>query len=439
MARTVYKGTTSYKDPNTGSIYVDRQGTSSQTTQKNNTPSAAQTKGMPGGNSTLGVMGSQDIYPGSLHGQTAESQRQVTYNGGDAPGPTWTGQQSTFYSKSRPEREAFSRSPFSTSDDTDEYYDLMKQTEGDRPGPFESRYEGAIQSILDGILNRKSFDAKTDPNYSLLYDQMRESYMNAGNKAMRDAMGAMQAQTGGYGSTAAQIAGSQANDNYLQGMNDQNTALMQLAYQMYGDEMADRYNQLGAVTGLDNTDYGRYRDTVGDWMADRDYYARMYDTMYGHDWDKYQFDTNMDWNQYALDTQMDWDEYQYDNNLEYQKSRDALSDYDSAFNKAMALAQAGQAIPQRYAGFLEPDTLAALNGIAAQMQAGAVSGGGSSGGSGRGGSRSGSSTKKSAADVDLVDVMNRARNTGATKQELNDIYNDMTKEQKTRYNLQLRH
>ena len=474
--RTVYKGTTSYKDPVTGSIYVDRGQDSSAAVQntaaQNNTPTASATKG---------VMGSADIYPGSLHGDTPETTKTVTYNGSDAPGPTWTGQQSTFYSKSRPERTTFQRSEYTPAYEeyerpdfvasalTNSYLQKMQDTEGAKPGDytpsalatgyqqqmkeyegkepdeFSSRYEGAIQSILDGILNTKPFDLKSDTNYNLLYDQMREAYMNAGNKAMRDAMGAMQAQTGGYGSTAAAAAGSQAYDNYLQGMNDQNSVLAQLAYQMYGDQIADRYNQLGAVEGLDNTDYqrwlqdynnwannrqyyanqnwnadqsdyGKYRDTVNDWLSDRQYYANQYQNMYGNDWNEYQFgaqmdydkwkylddkdwqqyqyDTNMDWNQYALDTQMDWDEYQYDNNLAYQMSRDALSDYDDAYNQAYKLAAAGQSIPARYSSFLEPETLAQLQGLAAQMQA-AQAGGSSSGGSSR---RSGSS-KQSVEEV----------------------------------------
>lgn len=211
--------------------------------------------------------------------------------------------------------------PFRPSGDTLDYQDRLRDMELDKPGPFQSRYEPAIQSILDNILNRKPFDVSKDANYQMLYNQARESYMNAGNKAMRDAMGAMQAQTGGYGSTAAQIAGSQAYDSYLQGMNDNNAQLMQLAYGMYQDEMADRYNQLQATTGLDNTDYGRYRDTVGDYYRDLDYLANRYDTGYGRDYGQYVDDRN-----YAYQTAMDkMAQENWEEQMDYKAAADALA------------------------------------------------------------------------------------------------------------------
>lgn len=328
----------------------------------------------------------------------------------------------------------FTYDPFKTSAKTNEYYDLMKQTEGNKPDAFKSRYEGAVQSILDGILNKKSYNLTDDRNYNLLYNQARESYMNAGQKAMRDAMGAAQAQTGGYGSTAAQIAGSQAYDNYLQGLNDQNAQLAGLAYQMWQDENADRYNQLNAVTGLDNTDYQRWANDYRNWQDDRNYFANQYQNMYNNDWGEYQYGTNLDYNiwnddynhwlqnrdylanQYQQNYDNDMGLYQYDTNLAYQldrddiedayrdsqfayqKERDALSDYDDAFKQALTLAQNGIAIPAKYASRLEPETLAALQGIAGQALADGGSGGsGGGGGRGRGGRRKGGSGKGSDA------------------------------------------
>ena len=320
---------------------------------------------------------------------------------------------------------SFTYDPFKTSAKTNEYFDLMKKTEGDKPDAFQSRYEGAVQSILDGILNKKSYNLADDRNYNLLYNQARESYMNAGQKAMRDAMGAAQAQTGGYGSTAAQIAGSQAYDSYLQGLNDQNAALASLAYQMWQDENADRYNQLNAVTGLDNTDYQRWANDYRNWQDDRNYFASQYQNMYGNDWNEYQYGTNMDYNiwqddynhwlqnrdylanQYQQNYDNDMGLYQYDTNLAYQldrddiedayrdsqfayqKERDALSDYDDAFKQALTLAQNGIAIPAKYANRLEPETLLALQGIAGQ----ALADGGSGGSGGSGGRRGGGGRK----------------------------------------------
>ena len=255
--------------------------------------------------------------------ETAENYPQTTTAAGsNGVGLTSPGQVSASASYSRTSGfNAPEVSPFAPSARTQDYYNRLSDMEGNKPGPFQSRYEGAIQSILDGILNKKSFDASKDANYQLLYDQARQSYMQAGDKAMRDTMGAMQAQTGGYGSTAATIAGSQAYDNYLQGMNDNNSALMQLAYQMYQDDRNDQYNQLGAVTGLDDTDYARYRDDVGDYYNDLNYLADMYAGEYARDFGSY-----TDARDYAYQVaaaqlaQENW-QTQFD----YQKEQDALA------------------------------------------------------------------------------------------------------------------
>lgn len=66
-----------------------------------------------------------------------------------------------------------------------------------------------VRSIhFDGILNRKDFSY--DMNNDQMYQQYRDAYMRQGQQAMRDTMGAASALTGGYGSTYAQTAGSQA-------------------------------------------------------------------------------------------------------------------------------------------------------------------------------------------------------------------------------------
>ena len=329
-----------------------------------------------------------------------------------SPSETTSGYLSRLNSIEREEPDEFTYDPFNTSDRTEEYYGLLKDTEGNRPDAFASRYEGAVQSILDGILNKKSYNLQDDKNYNMLYNQARESYMNAGQKAMRDAMGAAQAQTGGYGSTAAQIAGSQAYDTYLQGMNDNNAALAQLAYQMWENDNADRYNQLSAVQGLDESDYNRWLNNYRNWQDDRNYYAGQYQNFYNNDWNEYEYGTNMDYNiwrdelnrymqdrdyyagQYQAGMDNDMGLYQYDTNLDYQLDRDAISDYDDAFNQALKLAQNGIAIPAQYANRLEPETLLALQGLAGKALAGGSGGSGGSGG-GRKRSRGSGKTGKS--------------------------------------------
>ena len=82
-------------------------------------------------------------------------------------------------------------------------------------------------------------------------------------------MGQAQAASGGYGSTYAQQVGQQAYDQTMSGLNDKVLDFRDRAYQTYLNNQSHRYNQLNAFQTQDNTDYGRYRDTVADWQADR--------------------------------------------------------------------------------------------------------------------------------------------------------------------------
>ena len=168
-----------------------------------------------------------------------------------------------------------------------QYRDRLNNYEVNKPGAFQSNYKPQIDNILNGIMNRKSFDMNTDKNYQTLYNQMKESYLQAGDRAMRNAVGNAATLSGGYGNSYAQAVGQQAYDNYLQGLNSKNLELMNMAYGMYKDENADKYNQLRALQGLDESDYGRYRDKVGDFNTERNYLTGRYDAERSFDYDKY--------------------------------------------------------------------------------------------------------------------------------------------------------
>ena len=404
-------------------------------TARNPVPSASQVQGMP--KNPISFSAPPAAANGS-NGVTVGARPEGGSGAGTGSNASYASYNSGFQRRQAPAYENFDydeweRPEFRASDLTKGYLKRMQETEAAKPEAFESRYEGAIQNILDGIMGKKSFDITTDQNYRNLYNLYAQQYQANANRALRDNMGAMQAATGGYGSTAATAAAGQAYDRTMEGLNDRNMQLMQLAYQMYGDDTANRYNQLGAVTGLDNTDYARYRDTVGDWQTDRNYFADQYQRMYGNDWQKYAFDTQMDfdnyqyatnldfqnhqnaqnrlWDDYTFGTQMDWNQYTDSADREYQKGRDQLSDYDSAFDKAYKLAAAGQSIPGAYANKLEPETVASLQALAQQVLAekAAKGSGGSGGGRGRGRSKKGKSSNVEQGmpyDSGLVTVSN---------------------------------
>lgn len=142
----------------------------------------------------------------------------------------------------------------------------LEQVKGSKPGAYQSRWDDELTSLYDQIRNRKkfSYDMGTDP----LYLQYREQYQRLGRLAMQDTMGQAAALTGGYGSTYGEQVGQQAYNAYLQNLNDIVPQLQQQAYQRYQDEGTDLYSQYSLVKGREDTDYGRYRDTVSDYYSD---------------------------------------------------------------------------------------------------------------------------------------------------------------------------
>lgn len=142
----------------------------------------------------------------------------------------------------------------------------LNQVRGSKPGAYESRWDAELTELYDQIRNRKkfSYDLGTDP----LYQQYREQYQRKGQLAMQNTMGQAAALTGGYGSSYSEQVGQQAYNAYLQSLNDIVPQLQQQAYQRYQDEGTDLYNQYSLVKGRDDTDYGRYRDTVSDYYSD---------------------------------------------------------------------------------------------------------------------------------------------------------------------------
>lgn len=142
----------------------------------------------------------------------------------------------------------------------------LEQVKSSKPGAYQSRWDDELTSLYDQIRNRKkfSYDMGTDP----LYQQYREQYQRLGRLAMQDTMGQAAALTGGYGSTYGEQVGQQAYNAYLQNLNDIVPQLQQQAYQRYQDEGTDLYDQYSLVKGRDDTDYGRYRDTVSDYYSD---------------------------------------------------------------------------------------------------------------------------------------------------------------------------
>ena len=143
--------------------------------------------------------------------------------------------------------------------------ETLRQAEQELPS-FSGSYDDEIGRLYDRIINREGF--RYDMNSDPLYMSYRDRYAREGRLAMKNTMGQAAALTGGYGSTYGEQVGQQAYNAYLQNLNDIVPQLQQQAYQRYQDEGTDLYIQYSLVKGRDDTDYGRYRDTVSDYYSD---------------------------------------------------------------------------------------------------------------------------------------------------------------------------
>ena len=178
---------------------------------------------------------------------------------------------------------------YTRSPQVNEYYNRVQNYENNMPDEYESKYTDMIDDILDSIMNRPKFEYGTEElNADPLYQMYADSYKRNAQLAMRDTMANATALSGGYGTSYAQSVGQQAYDATMAGLNDRALDFYDRAYGRYQDELQDLYNQMGVVTGLDATDYSRYRDEVSDYFTNRDYYNNRYNQEYGYDYGQYQ-------------------------------------------------------------------------------------------------------------------------------------------------------
>lgn len=198
------------------------------------------------------------------------------------------------------------------------------------PAPtWTPKYEAEIQGILSDISNRKGFSY--DMNEDKMYQQYRDQYIREGQRAMKDTAAQTAAMTGGYGSTYGAIAAQQGYDNYLAGLNDRVPQLEQMAYGRYTDELADKYNQLGAYQTEENRLYGQYMDALGQYNTDRNFaFGSMQAAM-----DQNNHENEFDRNLFESDRSYGLTEEQWNFQQQQQVIENALATGDYSKLKAM--------------------------------------------------------------------------------------------------------
>lgn len=187
---------------------------------------------------------------------------------------------------------------------------------------YTNQYQDQINSMVDAILNRQAFSY--DYNQDPLYAQYKEAYTRNGQQAMKDTYGQQAARTGGLASSYAGTAAQSAYNQYMNALNDKIPELYKLAYSMYQDEGNTMRNNLSMVQGLENTDYGRYMDSLGQWNTDRNFSYGQYQDDLG----QWNTDRNFSYGQY----QDDWDRYYNDRDFSYGQYQDAYDQWDNERN-----------------------------------------------------------------------------------------------------------
>ena len=211
---------------------------------------------------------------------------------------------------------------------------------------YKSRYSDAVKSNLSSVLKGKKFNY--DIGSDKLFSQYKDSYTKAGKTAMEDTVGNASMLTGGYANSYAVTAGQQAYDSYMSKLNDKIPELEQRAYERYRDEEDSAYKKLNTLIGLEDTEYGRYRDSVADYNSNREFeYNKNKDAQAQRNWqaqfdrDKYVNDRDYNrsvlesdrkYNRDVLENDRDYNRGVYENDRKY--DRDVLEN-DRDYNRGV--------------------------------------------------------------------------------------------------------
>ena len=187
---------------------------------------------------------------------------------------------------------------------------------------YKSRYSDAVKSNLSSVLGKKKFNY--DIGSDKLFSQYKDRYTKAGKTAMEDTVGNASMLTGGYANSYAVTAGQQAYDSYMSKLNDKIPELEQRAYERYRDEEDSAYKKLNTLIGLEDTEYGRYRDSVADYNTNREFeYNKNKDAQAQRNWqaqfDRDKYVNDRDYNRSVLESDRKYNRDVLENDRDYNR------------------------------------------------------------------------------------------------------------------------
>lgn len=208
---------------------------------------------------------------------------------------------------------SFSYGDYAPSETVAQAEALLQQQLAQKPGQYQSTWEGQLHDTIQQILNREKFSY--DVNQDALYQQYADQYTRQGKLAMMDTMGQAAALTGGYGSSYGQSVGQQAYQAYLQQLNQVVPELYGMALDQYNQEGQQLYDQAALMAQMEDQEYGRYMDSMNAYLTERDYLTGRYDTERDYDYGKWADGRDFGYGQFIDDR-----------NMAYQKERDQVAD-----------------------------------------------------------------------------------------------------------------
>jgi hypothetical protein len=209
----------------------------------------------------------------------------------------------------------FTYQDYTASDVVNQANSMLQQHNANKPGEYQSQWQGMIDEYLGKIENRDPFSY--DFNADALYQQYKDIYTQQGKMAMMDTMGQAQAMTGGYGNSYAQSVGQQAYNQQLNQLNEVMPQLYQMAYNRYADEgqqLKDMYNM---YMGQESQDYSRYQTDLGNWYNELNYLTGRYESERDQDYKKYESNRQQAYNEYSDNRNIAYDDYASGKDIAY--------------------------------------------------------------------------------------------------------------------------
>ena len=187
-------------------------------------------------------------------------------------------------------------------------------------GDYKGTYSEQVGKLVSDYLGRDKFNY--NPNSDSTYQQMRDSYLSTGKKAMQDTLGNATALSGGNNNSSAQVASQQVYQNYAKGVTDAIPTLEQNAYNRYQAEGNQQLQNINLLQNLDDSEFSRYQAKLQNIQNFLNYYYGKYQGEQARD----QANFNNEYNLWNTKVNVGQSDYWNQANMDYQIGRDQVAD-----------------------------------------------------------------------------------------------------------------